>query len=145
MAPSWWISDSVRKWGSNPVRLNNCYCPNRNYGSWVTNFINYFKFSLLNFIWIVDKGILVDRFDYVHNVIGLDHETILRFPSILTCRQSRLKPRHEFLKWKNAGQYDPKSTNYVSPIDLIRDTDARFAVDIAKSSVQEFNDFCKTL
>ena len=87
----------------------------------------------------------MDRFDYLHNVVKMDHELILQFPGLLTCRQFRIKQRHEFLRHLGRIQYDPKLTNYTSPLSLIEDSDAHFAVNIAKSSVQEFNDFCKTL
>lgn len=93
----------------------------------------------------LDKAILVERFDFLHNVVKMDHNTILRFPAVLTCRDNRIRQRHEFLKYKNMAQYDPKTPNYVSPLDLIRNTDAQFSVMIAKTSVEEFNDFCKTL
>jgi mTERF domain-containing protein len=75
----------------------------------------------------------------------MDHTTILKFPSVLTTRDFRLKQRHEFLRHLNHDQYDPKMPNYISPLDLIRDTDANFATHVAKSSVDLFNQFCKTM
>nr|CAG4641991.1 EOG090X0C5Y [Eurycercus lamellatus] len=96
-------------------------------------------------LWIMNKSILVERFDYLHNVIKLDHETIIQFPRVLTCRVFRLRQRHEFLQYMNRNQYDPKLPNYVSPLQIISDSDISFAVQVAKSSIQSFNDFCKTL
>lgn len=75
----------------------------------------------------------------------MDHTTILTFPSVLTTRGFRLRQRHEFLRHLNRDQYDPKMPNYVSPLDLIRDTDANFATIVAKSSADLFNQFCKTM
>lgn len=88
---------------------------------------------------------LVDRFDYVHNTMKMDHETLLRFPAVLTCRGFRIKQRHEFLCHLNRAQYDPKLPRYVNPLQIISDTDAYFAVHVARSSIQDFNDFCKTM
>jgi hypothetical protein len=88
---------------------------------------------------------LLDRFDYLHNVVKMDHETMLQFPGVLTCRSFRVKQRHGYLCYLNRAQYDPKLPNYVSPLKLISDSDSNFAVHVAKASVQEFNDFCKTV
>nr|CAG4643461.1 EOG090X0C5Y [Ilyocryptus agilis] len=96
-------------------------------------------------LWIMNKNILVDRFDYLHNVVKMDHATILQFPAVLTCREFRIRQRHEFLQHMNRAQYDPKLPQYVSPLDLIRYTDSHFAANIAKTTVAEFNDFLKTL
>nr|CAG4636464.1 EOG090X0C5Y [Eubosmina coregoni] len=96
-------------------------------------------------LWLMNKSILVERFDYLHNIIKMSHETILKFPAVLTCRDFRMKQRHEFLRHLNRDQYDPNLSNYVSPIALIKDTDAHFAVHVAKSSITLFNQFCKTM
>lgn len=111
---------------------------------WVSiNWINYkSQYLLCNGI---DKDILVERFAYLHNSMKMNHETILQYPGVLTCRDFRLKQRHEFLLHLNRAQYDPKMPNYVSPYDLVSESDSSFAANIAKSSVIVFNDFCKTL
>lgn len=75
----------------------------------------------------------------------IDHETILRFPALLTCREFRLRQRHGFLCHLNRAQYDPKLPNYVSPSQLIEKSEVHFAGQVAKSNVTEFNAFCKTL
>lgn len=110
---------------------------------------NFFKCQLIEFITnrliVLDKDTLVDRFVYLHNSVKMNHETILQYPGVLTCREFRLKQRHEFLLHLNRAQYDPKMPNYVSPYDLVSKSDSSFAANIAKSSVVVFNDFCKTL
>nr|CAG4647351.1 EOG090X0C5Y [Megafenestra aurita] len=96
-------------------------------------------------LWIMNREMLVDRFDYLHNVMKLDHESIMRFPGVLSCRNFKIKQRHEFLIHLNRAQSNPKLPNYISPLDIVKDSDANFAVYTAKSSIQLFNDFCKTL
>ena len=112
----------------------------------------YVSFSLLDktydnlrFQLFSDKPVLLDRFDYLHNTVKMNHESILRFPAVLTCRSFRTKQRHEFLCHLDRAQYDPKLPNYVNPLQLIRDSDSHFAVHVAKTSIQEFNNFCKTM
>lgn len=96
-------------------------------------------------LWLMNKSMLVDRFDYLHNTMKMDYESVLRFPAVLTCRGFRIKQRHEFLCHLNRAQYDPKLPRYVSPLQIISDSDTYFAVHIARSSIQDFNDFCKTM
>lgn len=94
---------------------------------------------------LTDKLSLVNRFDYLHNVIKMNHETILAFPAVLTCREHRLHQRNEYLRHLERDQYDPKKPNYVSPLDLISSNDSHFASYVAKTSLQHFTDFCKTM
>jgi len=96
-------------------------------------------------LWMMNKLSLVNRFDYLHNVVKMKHDTILAFPAVLTCREHRLRHRSEFLRHLERDQYDPKKENYVSPLDLISSSDAHFASHVAKSSLQHFTDFCKTM
>nr|CAG4638695.1 EOG090X0C5Y [Cyclestheria hislopi] len=96
-------------------------------------------------LWMKSRETLVDRFDFIHNVMKLNHETILKFPAILTCRDFRLKQRHQYLCFRNRNQYDPCKENYVSPLDIIRGSDADFCLQVAHSSVIDYNNFCKTL
>lgn len=88
---------------------------------------------------------MANRFDYIHNVMGLSHEVIVHFPAVLTCREYRLRARHQFLQFLGRVQFDPKLPLYVNPLQIIRDSDANFAVSVAGSSIDSFNEFCKTL
>jgi len=96
-------------------------------------------------LWLMNKPSLVNRFDYLHNVVKMKHETILTFPAVLTCREHKLRHRNEFLRHLERDQYDPTKENYVSPLDLISASDSHFASHVAKSSLQHFIDFCKTM
>merc|ERR1712071_485090 len=96
-------------------------------------------------LWLMQKQSLVNRFDYLHNVIEMDHETIMKFPAVLTCREFRLRQRHQFLRHLERDQYNPKLPNYVSPLHIISSSDSHFAFHVAKSSLLHFTDFCKTV
>ena len=91
------------------------------------------------------RDALVRRFDFAHNHMGLSHQQIVQFPHVLLTRDFRMRQRHGFLKLLGRDQYDPSKPNYVSPLALVSGTDAEFCFTFAKSSLQAFNDFLKTL
>ncbi|GAV05879.1 hypothetical protein RvY_15942 [Ramazzottius varieornatus] len=93
----------------------------------------------------LSKLVISDRFDYLHNVVGLPHAQIAAFPDILMVNKRTIRERHLFLKALKRNQYDPKLPNYVSPTALCFGTDAQFCSGCAKESVWTFDEFCKTL
>lgn len=72
-------------------------------------------------------------------------EMIAKVPEVLSCRKNRLQPRHMFLERLGRAQYNPKEPNYVGLVSLISGTDADFVTEVAKSSVQIYNAFLKSL
>lgn len=88
---------------------------------------------------------LLNTFEYLHQEMKIPIETVAKTPGILTCRKQILQERYTFLKKMNRVQFNPKEPNFVSLLDLVSNTDAHFAVEIAKSSVQTYNEFLKTL
>lgn len=96
-------------------------------------------------IWMKNRKLLVECFDYIHNQMKLPHETIAQQPEVLTCRLHKLKQRHMFLVTQKKAQYDPTKPLYVSLKALISNTDAEFCANVAKTPVETFNMFLKTL
>nr|CAH7719697.1 unnamed protein product [Callosobruchus chinensis] len=88
---------------------------------------------------------LLKTFDYLHNTMKIAIETIVETPEILTCRQSRLMPRHLFLEKLGRTQYNPKKPNYIPLTSLVAESDSNFATELAKSSVAAYNEFLKSL
>ncbi|XP_075992207.1 mitochondrial transcription termination factor 3 [Anticarsia gemmatalis] len=88
---------------------------------------------------------LLERFNYIHNVIKISHQTILEQPEILFCRNFKIKQRHLFLEKLGRAQYDHKKENYVPIKALAEDTDIEFCKKYAKCCVDDFNLFLKTL
>lgn len=72
-------------------------------------------------------------------------ETIVQSPKILTCREFRLKQRHQFLELLGKTQFDPKKPNYISLLALVSGNDSQFSTEIAGSSIQAYNTFLKTI
>lgn len=94
---------------------------------------------------ISDQRSLLERFNYIHNVMQISHKTIHKTPDILLCRNFKIKQRHLFLQKLGRAQYDPRKTNYVPIKALVQDTDVEFCKNFAKCCVNYFNMFLKTL
>lgn len=85
------------------------------------------------------------RFDYLHNVIGISHELIVAWPSVLQTRLHLLQARHRFLLHVGRAQYDPTKENYVSLKALVSGKDSEFCRLVAKVPTVELNNFLKTI
>lgn len=96
-------------------------------------------------IYIMSKNHILQRFDYIHNTMGINHDRIVLEPQVMSCRLFRIKQRHEYLKYLNRAQYDPSKSNYVSLFKLISGNDSDFCINIAKTSVEKFNSYLKTV
>ncbi|XP_067002509.2 transcription termination factor 3, mitochondrial [Anabrus simplex] len=96
-------------------------------------------------LWMINQVSLKRRFDYVHNVMKISHEQLLKHPEILGSREFRTKQRHLFLESLDRAQYDPTAEGYVPLNKLVSGTDIEFCQNIAKTSVGTFNAFLKTL
>lgn len=88
---------------------------------------------------------MVKTFDFVHHVMKIPLEIIAKLPEVLTCREFRIKERHMFLEKLGKAQYNPKLPNYISLLAIISGNDAEFSCEVAKSSVQAYNMFLKSL
>ncbi|XP_058829278.1 transcription termination factor 3, mitochondrial [Topomyia yanbarensis] len=96
-------------------------------------------------LWMINQDKLMHRFEYVHRKMLICHAEILKTPEILQVRDHRLKQRHGFLKFLGKAQYDPKKELYISLKLLLDGTDEKFVVDVAKSNMNCYNNFLKTL
>jgi mTERF domain-containing protein len=77
--------------------------------------------------------------------MGLSHKDILLWPQIFCTRTFIIEQRHRYLVSLGRAQYNPKKENYISLRDLVRGLDADFCENVAKSSVEQFNEFVKTI
>ncbi|XP_070153292.1 transcription termination factor 3, mitochondrial [Polyergus mexicanus] len=96
-------------------------------------------------IWVKNRKRLFAVFEYAHHEMQLQHDLLVKTPHILLCRKNRLQQRHSFLVEMKKAQYDPSKPMYVSPRVLISGTDAEFCMNIAKTSVDVYNAFLKTI
>ncbi|XP_038209789.1 transcription termination factor 3, mitochondrial isoform X2 [Zerene cesonia] len=94
---------------------------------------------------MLNQKSLLERFNYIHNIIKIPHEMILKNLNILEYRNFIVKQRHLFLKKLGRAQYNPTQANYVPITALCVDTDVEFCKKYAKSNVDDFNTFLKTL
>ncbi|XP_065564851.1 transcription termination factor 3, mitochondrial-like isoform X3 [Artemia franciscana] len=96
-------------------------------------------------VFLIPSQTMVERFNYFHNIMKIPHQTVLEYPALFRTRLLRLRPRHEFLEVNNRHQYDKTRPDFV-PIDqMIKRDDSFFAVEIAGSSIDVYNEFLKTI
>lgn len=96
-------------------------------------------------LYIMSKNHLLQRFDFLHNTMDVSHERLVLEPQVMTSRLFRTKQRHEYLKHLNRAQYDPTKPNYVSLLKLVSGDDSDFCLNVAKTSVEMFNSYLKTI
>ncbi|XP_046401519.1 transcription termination factor 3, mitochondrial isoform X2 [Ischnura elegans] len=102
-------------------------------------------------LWMMNKDVLMARFNYIYGEMGVSQDLILQNPGILRSRLFRIKQRHEFLQKccpkvpDGKSRYDPKSLGYVSLDALASGSDAEFCINVAKVSIETFNAFLKSL
>lgn len=96
-------------------------------------------------VYIMSKHSLLQRFDYLHNTMKISHDRLVLEPQVMSSRLFRLKMRHEYLKYLNQDQYDPTKPNYVSILKLVSGNDSEFCLNVAKTSVERFNSYLKTV
>lgn len=77
--------------------------------------------------------------------MSIEPKQIIQDPGILLCRFNRLRQRHRFLQKLGRDQFNPLKPNYVSLNSLVHASDSEFSTDIAKSSIQIFNMFLKSI
>lgn len=96
-------------------------------------------------LYTMSKNHLLERFNYIHNIMNINHDRIVLEPQVMSSRLFRIKQRHEYLKYLNRAQYDPTKPNYVSLLKMVSGNDSEFCSNIAKTSVEMFNSYLKTV
>ena len=94
---------------------------------------------------LADKHKVAERYNYLCEEMEIEKHLMVAWPWILQTRIHILKQRHMFLKFLGKDQLDPKKENYVSLQALVSGEDSVFCEKIAQVTVQDFNDFLKTL
>ncbi|XP_071948453.1 transcription termination factor 3, mitochondrial-like [Antedon mediterranea] len=94
---------------------------------------------------LAGKQSLMNTFDYIHNEMEIPHQLFIHFPAVLRTRLLNVKERDQYLRNLGLAQYDPKMPGYISLQKLVEGSDELFCQEIAKSSVEDFNAFLKTI
>ena len=85
------------------------------------------------------------NFTFLTQVAGLGHADIAFYPPILQTPYVLLKTRYAYLKHLDRLQLDPTKPNYVSLKDLVVHNDKDFCQRIAKTTIDDFNKFIKSI
>ena len=77
--------------------------------------------------------------------MSITHKQMVESPNVLKRGKHFLSSRHKFLVKHGRAQYNPELPNYVSMKALVDSDDEEFSVEVAKSSLEEFDRFLRTL
>ncbi|KAA0710332.1 Transcription termination factor 3, mitochondrial mTERF domain-containing protein 1, mitochondrial [Triplophysa tibetana] len=94
---------------------------------------------------LADKRKLTQIFDFVHNTMGISHSLIAKFPQVLNAKFLRIRERHLFLEYLSRAQYQPSQPSYISLDRLVILPDEIFCSDVALATLEDFEQFQKTL
>lgn len=88
---------------------------------------------------------MIENYDYVNYTMEIDNSQLAVAPFILIARHFQLKERHGFLRKIHRAQFNPKKPLYIPLDTLCIGTNEEFAVNLAKRSLEEFNQYLRTL
>ncbi|XP_019613565.1 PREDICTED: transcription termination factor 3, mitochondrial-like [Branchiostoma belcheri] len=92
-----------------------------------------------------DKYKLIAVFDYLHNEMGIPHHILACSPQVFNSRKQHLSARHQFLQKLGRAQYDPAQPGYICLENFFKLPDAVFCTQLAKVTMEEYQNFLKTL
>lgn len=87
---------------------------------------------------------LFHRIDLIHNTFGLSHETIVKFPKLITGPVIEMENRYLYLQKLKRNQFDPTRPLYVPPNALYSISDEDFCYKHAKTSLEDYMLFIKS-
>jgi len=90
------------------------------------------------------RPILIDRLDLIHNSIGLSHETIAKFPELITGPIMNIRHRAKYLRKLKRNQFNPNLPLYVPPPALCRGSDEEFCSKYCKTSLEDYKLFLRS-
>ncbi|KAG8038729.1 hypothetical protein G9C98_000284 [Cotesia typhae] len=93
----------------------------------------------------MERRLTLLSFEYVHNEMMISHDIIAQMPLILRTNLDRIKSRHLFLKALKRDQYDPTKPLYVSLDDIASPTDHVFCCKSARTSIELYDMFLRSL
>lgn len=88
---------------------------------------------------------LMERYDFLKEQMNISNELILKSPDILCAKTYKIKERHGYLKSIGRAQYNPHLDLYISLDAIATYSDEEFAVNIVKNSLEEYEDYLRTL
>lgn len=96
-------------------------------------------------LFIYDYKLIELNFDFLFNEMQMPRSSFVQYPPILKQSFQQLRTRCLYLKYLKRQQFDPSKPNYVSLKDLCLKTNELFSHHVAKSSLQQYLKFMKTL
>lgn len=92
-----------------------------------------------------DFKIIEANYNYLTKVIKLTDQQIETYPPILQTPLLLVRTRYSFLRQLNRVQFDPTLPNYISIKNMIEHDEAKFLEKYAKSTLEDYKKFLKTI
>lgn len=96
-------------------------------------------------IFIYDYKLIELNFDFLFNEMEIPRSAFLLYPPVLKQSFQQLRTRCLYLKYLKRAQFDPTKANFVSLKDLCLKTNDLFCQNVAKTTIQHYLNFMKTL
>lgn len=93
----------------------------------------------------IPRAYLIERLELIHNDLKFSHHTIARHPKLITGPKLDILHRAGYLKKLKRDQYDPRLPLYVNPKALYKISDRVFCRMCAKTSLDDYRLYVKTL
>ena len=102
-------------------------------------------FHLYPKLFIYDYKLIELNFDFLFNEMQMPRSSFIQYPPILKQSFQQLRTRCLYLKYLKRQQFDPTKPNFIPLKDLCLKTNELFCHHVAKSSLQHYLNFMKTL
>uniref|UniRef100_A0AC34FNA7 Mitochondrial transcription termination factor n=1 Tax=Panagrolaimus sp. ES5 TaxID=591445 RepID=A0AC34FNA7_9BILA len=96
-------------------------------------------------LFMIDAKHIISSFNYLVLVMDIPNYLIVDYPCSLRCSVAAIRKRHDFLKRLNKAIYNPEVPGYVSLEKLLQPSDRKFAENVARVKLVDYNTFMKIL
>uniref|UniRef100_A0A914Y4I7 Mitochondrial transcription termination factor n=1 Tax=Panagrolaimus superbus TaxID=310955 RepID=A0A914Y4I7_9BILA len=96
-------------------------------------------------LFMIEAKHIVLSFNYLAIKMDIPNYLIVDYPCSLRCSVAAIRKRHEFLKRLNKAIYNPELPGCVSLQNLLQPSDRKFAENVARVKLEDYNTFLKIL
>jgi mTERF domain-containing protein len=96
-------------------------------------------------LFMIDAKYIVLSYNYLALAMNIPNYLMVEYPSSLRMSIAAIRKRHEFLKRLDKAVYDSELPEYVSLKKLLQPSDKKFANEVARVKLADYNKFLKIM